>query len=71
MIEKCTMFIIKKEGKFKKKKTEGIELPDQESIRTLKEKESNKYQGILEEITIKQSEKKVRKKYLRLTEKNV
>ena len=49
--EKCTMLIIKKE---KRETMEGIELPDQESIRTIGEKENCKYLGIFEVNTIKQ-----------------
>ena len=36
--------------------TEGFELPSQEVIRTLGEKETYKYLGILEANTIKQAE---------------
>ena len=36
--------------------TEGVELPNQEKIITLGEKETNKYLGILEADTIKQVE---------------
>ena len=36
--------------------TEGIELPNQEKIRTFREKEMYKYLGILEADTIKQTE---------------
>ena len=38
--------------------TEGIELPNQEKIRTFGEKEIYKYMGILEPDTIKQAEVK-------------
>ena len=38
--------------------TDGIELPSQDKIRTLGEKETNKYLGILEADTIKQVEMK-------------
>ena len=41
-----------------KKITEGIELPNQESIRTFGEKGDYKYVGILEMDTIKQAEMK-------------
>ena len=41
--------------------TEGIELSDQERIRTLEEKETCKYLGILEADTIKQVEMKEKK----------
>ena len=42
----------------KRHMTEGIELPNQEKIRTLREKETYKYLGILEADTIKQEEMK-------------
>ena len=38
--------------------TEGIELPNQEKIKTFREKETYKYLGILEADTIKQVEMK-------------
>ena len=38
--------------------TEGIELQDHENIRTLREKETYKYLGILEADTIKQTKMK-------------
>ena len=52
----------------KRETTEGIELPYQERISTLKEKENYKYLEILKADTIKQAEikEKIRKKYLRL-----
>ena len=40
---------------------EGIELPNQENIRMLREKETYKYLGILEVDTIKQVEMKEKK----------
>ena len=43
------------------KATEGIELPDQEKIRTLGEKEIHKYLGVLEVDAIKQAGKKQKK----------
>ena len=46
-LEKCAMLIIKNA------KTEGIELPNPERIRTLGKKENYKYLGILEVDTIK------------------
>ena len=51
--------------------TEGIELPNQEKIRTYGEKETYKYLGILEADTIKQAEMKEKKlkEYLRRTRK--
>ena len=55
----------------KRHMTEGIELPNQEKIRTLREKETYKYMGILEPDTIKQVELKdnIKKEYLRRTRK--
>ena len=44
-IEKCTMLIMKNG---KRETRERTELPNQESIRTLGEKENRKYLGILE-----------------------
>ena len=48
-----------------------MELPNQDKIRTLGEKETNKYLGILEADTIKQVEMKdkIKKEYLRRTRK--
>ena len=54
-IEKCAMLIRKNEKRYM---TEGMELPKQEKIRTLGEKETYKYLGILEVDTIKQVEMK-------------
>ena len=48
--------LVMKSGK--RQITEGIEQPNQEKIRTLREKETNKYLGILEVDTIKQVEMK-------------
>ena len=48
-IEKCTMLIMKSG---KRETTEGIQLSNQESIRTLGEKENYKYLGMLEVDTI-------------------
>ena len=49
--------------------TGGIELPNQDKIRTLAENETNKYLGILEADTIKQVEmkNKIQKEYLMRT----
>ena len=44
-IEKCVLLLMKSE---KSEKTGGIELPNQERIRSLGEKENYKYFGILE-----------------------
>ena len=54
-IEKCTL-LVTKSGK--RHMTEGVELPNQEKIRTLGEKETNKYLKILESDTTKQAEMK-------------
>ena len=65
--EKCTI-IIMKIGK--QHRMEGIELPNQDKIRMLGEKESYKYLGILEADTIKQVGMKEKvKEYLRRTRK--
>ena len=42
----------------KRRMTEGVELPNQVEIRTLEEKETYKYLGILKADTIKQVERK-------------
>ena len=67
-IEKCAMLVMKSS---KRHLTEEIELPNQDKIRTLKEKDTYKYRGILEADTIKQEEIKVkiRKGYFRKTRK--
>ena len=54
-IKKCALLLMKSR---KWHMTEGIELPNQEKIRTLGEKENYKYLGILEVDTIKQVEMK-------------
>ena len=54
-IEKCAMLIMKSG---KRQMTEGIEQPNQEKIRILREMEIYKYLGILEADTIKQAERK-------------
>ena len=54
-IKKCAMLIMKRR---KQQMIEGIELPNQEKIRMLKEKETYKYFGILEADTIKLAEMK-------------
>ena len=58
-IEKYTMLKMKSGGKT----TEGTELPNHESIRTLEEKESNKYFGKLEVNITKKAEMKEKKNY--------
>ena len=51
--------------------TDGLELPNQDKIRTLAENETYKYLGILEADTIKEGEmkNKIQKEYLRGTRK--
>ena len=55
----------------KRHRTDGIELPNQDKIRTLAENEAYKYLGIVEADTIKQVEmkNKTQKEYLRRTRK--
>ena len=55
--------------KRKRHLTDGIELPNQDKIRTLAENETYKYFGILEADTINQEEMKeeIKKEYLRRT----
>ena len=67
-IEKCAMLVIKSG---KRHITDGIELPNQDKIKTLGEKEAYKYLGILEAVTIKQVEMKdkIQKEYSRRTRK--
>ena len=54
-IKKCAI-LLRKSGK--RHLTNGMELPNQDKIRTLGEKETYKYLGILEADTIKQVEMK-------------
>ena len=54
-IERCVMLIMKSG---KRHLTDGMELPNQDKIRTLEEKETYKYFGVLEANTIKQEEMK-------------
>ena len=56
--EKCAMLAMKSS---KRHMTEGVELPNQVVIRTLREKETYKYLGILEADTIKQVKMKGKK----------
>ena len=65
-IEKCARLVMKSG---KRHLTDGMELPNQDKIRTLREKETYKYLGILEADTIKQEEikEKIKKEYLRRT----
>ena len=48
--EKCAMLVMKSG---KQQLTDGMELPNQDKIRTLAENETYKYLGILEADTIK------------------
>ena len=59
-IEKCAILVMKS-GKWHL--TDGMELPNQDKIRTLRENETYKYLGILEADTIKQvkMKEKIRK----------
>ena len=54
-IEKCAMLVIKRG---EKKLMNGIQLPNQDTIKSVDENESNKYLGILEADNIKQAEMK-------------
>ena len=65
-MEKCAMRVMKSG---KRHETDGMELPNHEKIRTLRENETYKYLGIWEVYTIKQLEMKdkIRKEYLRRT----
>ena len=67
-IEKCAMLVMKSG---KRHMTDGMELPNHDIIRTLEEKETYKYLGILEADTIKQVQMKdtIWKEYLRRTRK--
>ena len=66
-IEKCAVQVMKSG---KRHLTEGMELANQDKIRTIGEKEPYKYLGILEADTIKQVEMKEKiKEHLRRTRK--
>ena len=67
-IEKCAMLVMESG---KRQMTDGMEQPNQDKIRTLGEKETYKYLGILEADTSKQVEMKdkIQKEYLRRTRK--
>ena len=54
-IEKCAMLVMKRS---KRHGTDGMELPNQDKIRTLRENETYKYLDILEADTIKQVQMK-------------
>ena len=49
-IEKCAVLVMKSSKRYL---TDGMELPNQDKIRTLAENETYKYLGILEADTIK------------------
>ena len=68
LIEKCAMLVMKSG---KRQLTDGMELPNQDKIKTLSENEIYKYLGILETDTIKQVEmkEKIQREYLRRTRK--
>ena len=63
-IENCSMLIMKSG---KREIIKGIELLNQERIRTLGETENHKYLGIMEADTIKEVEmkEKIRKEFLK------
>ena len=67
-VEKCAILVMKSG---KRHLTDGMELPNQDKIRTLGEKETYKYLSILEADTIKQVEmkEKILEEYLRRTRK--
>ena len=67
-IEKCAMLVMKSGKRYM---TDGMELPNQDSIRTFGENETYKYLRILEADTIKQAEMKdkIQKEYVRRTRK--
>ena len=66
--EKCALLVMKSG---KRHLTDGIELPNQDKIRTLAENETYKYLGILEADIIKRVEmkNKFQKEYIRRTRK--
>ena len=67
-IEKCVMLVMKSG---KQHLTDRMELPNQDKVRTLREKETYKYLGIMGNDTIKQVEMKdkIQKRNLRRTRK--
>ena len=69
-IEKCAMLVMKSG---KRHLTDGMEPPNQDKIRTLEEKETYKYLGILEDDTVKKVEmkEKIKKECLRRTTKQL
>ena len=67
-VGKCAMLVMKNG---KRHLMDWMELPNQDKIRTLGEKETYKYLGILEADTIKQvkTKEKIKKEYFRRTRK--
>ena len=67
-IEKCAALVMKSG---KRHLTDGMQLPNQYKIRTLRENETYRYVSSLEADTIKQGEmkEKIKKEYLRRTRK--
>ena len=67
-IDKCSMFVIKKE---KIVKSDGIQLPNDKVIKSLEEGESYKYLGVLEadEVVVNEMKYKVKKEYYRRVRK--
>ena len=67
-IKKCAMLVMKSG---KRQRTDGMELPNKDKIKTLAENETYKYLGILEADTIKHVEmkEKIQKEYLRRNRK--
>ena len=65
-IEKCAMLVMKSG---KRHLTDKMELPNQDKIRMLREKETYKYLGILEADTTNKMKEKIKKEYLRKTRK--
>ena len=67
-IETCAMLVMKSG---KRHLNDGMEQPNQDKIRTPREKETYKYLGFLEADTIKQMKMKdkIKKEYLRRTGK--
>ena len=68
-IEKCALLVMKSG---KRHMTDGMELQNQDKIKTLREGETYKYLGILKADTFKQAEMKdkIQKEYLRRIRKN-
>ena len=66
-IEKCALLVMKSG---KRHLTDGMELTNQDKIRTLGEKETYKYLGIMEVDTIKQVEMKEKKKLEKVSLEN-